>query len=55
MGKWSMASESGLTALAGEVGRQAALVGYVNGYFAYALAAILVMPLAFLAKRPQMG
>ena len=55
MGKWSMASESGLAALAGEVGRHAALVGYVNGYFAYGMAAFLVMPLAFLAKRPQMG
>ena len=55
MGRWSMASESGLAALAGEVGRQSTLVGYVNGYYAYAAAAILVMPLAFLAKRPQMG
>ena len=55
MGRWSMASEGGLAALAGEVGRQATLVGYVNGYYAYAAAAILVMPLAFLAKRPQMG
>jgi DHA2 family multidrug resistance protein len=55
MGSWSMASESGLAALAGEVGRQSILVGYVNGYYAYAAAAILVMPLAFVAKRPLLG
>lgn len=55
MGRWSMASESGLAALAGEAGRQATLVGYVNGYYAYAAAAFLVMPLAFLAKRPQLS
>jgi MFS transporter, DHA2 family, multidrug resistance protein len=55
MGQWSMESESGLMALAGEVGRQASLVGYTNGYYAYAAAAIIVMPLAFFAKRPQLG
>lgn len=55
MGEWSMASESGLMTLAGEVERQASLVGYTNGYYAYAAAAILVMPLAFFAKRPQLG
>jgi MFS transporter, DHA2 family, multidrug resistance protein len=55
MGQWSMDSESGLMALAGEVGRQASLIGYTNGYYAYAAAAIIVMPLAFFAKRPQMG
>jgi MFS transporter, DHA2 family, multidrug resistance protein len=55
MGRWSMTSEGGLMALAGEVGRQASLIGYTNGYYAYAAAAILVMPLAFFAKRPQMG
>ncbi len=55
MGRYSMASEGGLMVLAGEVGRQASLVGYTNGYYAYAAAAILVMPLAFLAKRPRLG
>jgi DHA2 family multidrug resistance protein len=55
MGHYSMASEGGLMVLAGEVGRQASLVGSTNGYYAYAAAAILVMPLAFLAKRPRLG
>jgi len=54
-GAWSMTQESGLAILAGEVGRQASMIGYLNAYYAYAVAAILVMPLAYLAKRPQMG
>ena len=54
-GAWSVASEPGLAILAGEVGRQASMIGYVNAYYAYALAAVIVMPLAFFAKKPQMG
>lgn len=55
MGRYSMSSEGGLMVLAGEIGRQASLVGYTNGYYAYAAAAILVMPLAYFAKRPRLG
>ena len=55
MGEYSMSSQGGLMVLAGEVGRQASLVGYTNGYYAYAAAAILVMPLAFFAKRPRLA
>ncbi|MBT6138778.1 MAG: DHA2 family efflux MFS transporter permease subunit [Rhodospirillaceae bacterium] len=54
-GVWSIGNESGLASLGGEIGRQAAMIGYVNAYYAYALAAMVAMPLAFLARRPQMA
>ena len=52
MGGWDVSTPDGLAALSAEVGRQASMIGYVNAYYAYALAAVLVLPLVFLAKRP---
>ncbi|MDP6709718.1 MAG: MFS transporter, partial [Alphaproteobacteria bacterium] len=52
MGNWDVGSPDGLAALSAEVGRQASMIGYVNAYYAYAIAAMLVLPLVFLAKRP---
>ena len=52
MGGWDVSTPDGLAALSAEVGRQASMIGYVNAYYAYAIAAILVLPLVFLAKRP---
>jgi DHA2 family multidrug resistance protein len=52
MGGWDASSAGGLAALSAEVGRQANMIGYVNAYYAYAVAAVLVLPLVFLARRP---
>ena len=52
VGGWDVSSPDGLALLSAEVGRQASMIGYVNAYYAYAIAAILVLPLVFLAKRP---
>ena len=38
-----------------EIGRQATMIGYVNAYYLYALAALVVMPLAFFARKPQLN
>ena len=48
----TLAGQQNLAALAAEAGRQASLIGYVNGYYAYAVLALLAMPLSFLARRP---
>tara|TARA_B100001971_G_scaffold53757_1_gene48838 strand:- start:1410 stop:1910 length:501 start_codon:yes stop_codon:yes gene_type:complete len=52
-GAWNASSPAGLAQLSAEVGRQASMIGYVNAYYAYAIAAMLIMPLVFLAKRPR--
>lgn len=52
MGGWDASTPDGLAALSAEVGRQASMIGYINAYYAYAVAAVLVLPLVFLAKRP---
>jgi DHA2 family multidrug resistance protein len=51
-GAWDVSSSGGLAALSAEVGRQANMIGYINAYYAYALLAIAVLPLVFLARRP---
>ena len=52
MGGWDASTRDGLIVLSAEVGRQANMIGYINAYYAYAITAILVLPLVFLAKRP---
>jgi DHA2 family multidrug resistance protein len=51
-GAWNANSPEGLAQLSAEVGRQASMIGYINAYYAYAIAAMLILPLVFLAKRP---
>lgn len=53
MGGWDPASHAGLAALHGEITRQSAMIGYLNAYYAYALMAVAVAPLVFLARRPK--
>jgi len=53
MGGWDAGTPEGLAALSAEIGRQASMIGYINAYYAYAALAVLVLPLVFLAKRPQ--
>lgn len=52
-GGWNIAGEPGMAALGAEIGRQANMVGYINTFYAYSLAAAVVMPLVFLARRPE--
>ena len=53
-GAWDASSSGGLAALSAEVGRQASMIGYINAYYAYALLAVAVLPLVFLARRPPL-
>jgi DHA2 family multidrug resistance protein len=54
-GNWSISSSSNLALVSEEISRQATMIGYVNAYYLYALAALIVMPLAFFAKKPQLN
>ena len=53
-GAWDASNNGGLAALSAEVGRQASMIGYINAYYAYALLAVAVLPLVFLARRPPL-
>jgi DHA2 family multidrug resistance protein len=53
LGAWSMDSATGLAALSGEIGRQAALIGYINAFKAYTLASLAVLPLIALVRIPK--
>ncbi|MCH9671971.1 MAG: DHA2 family efflux MFS transporter permease subunit [Gammaproteobacteria bacterium] len=50
-GGWSVDSLRGIASLSGEVGRQAAMVGYVNAFLLYGITALLVIPLIFFIQR----
>ena len=54
-GLWSTGSEKELMVLSGELGRQAAMVGYVNAFFLYGATGLLVFPMILFVrfKRPQ--
>ena len=49
-GMWSIESLGGLGALAGEIGRQASLIGYTNAFLMYALACVAALPLMLFIK-----
>jgi MFS transporter, DHA2 family, multidrug resistance protein len=50
-GAWSPATTQGLAALSGEVGRQAAMIGYINGFYFFAVTALVVLPLLILVRK----
>ncbi|MDA1097826.1 MAG: DHA2 family efflux MFS transporter permease subunit [Proteobacteria bacterium] len=52
-GLWSIESTSGLGALAGEIGRQATLIGYTNAFVMYTLACIASLPLMLFIRIRQ--
>ncbi len=52
-GAWSTESTPELMALSAEVLRQATMIGYLNAFTAFALTALVALPLVFLAKRPR--
>ncbi len=49
-GAWSIESTAELMALSAEVLRQATMIGYLNSFLAFALVALVALPLVFLAK-----
>ena len=52
LGQWSIGSQRGLMALAGEIQRQAAMIGYINAFYLFALTAAAAIPLAWLMRDP---
>ena len=52
-GNWSISGTENLTTISIEISRQATMLGYINAYYLYALAALAVMPMAYFAKRPR--
>ena len=53
LGAWNADGVQGLAALSGEIGRQAAMIGYINAFKAYALASFAVLPLILLVRMPK--
>ena len=47
---WDTASASGLMRLAGEIQRQAAMIGYINAFYLLAATAAVGMPLVWLMR-----
>jgi DHA2 family multidrug resistance protein len=52
VGSWSFGTPGGLLALAGEIQRQAAMIGYINAFTLYAWTAAAAVPLAWLLRPP---
>lgn len=49
-GAWNFGTPSGLMSLAGEIQRQAAMIGYINAFYLFTLAAALAVPSAWLMR-----
>ena len=52
-GDWSLDSLSGLSALSGEIKRQAQMIGYINAFQLFAIAAAFAIPMSFLFADPH--
>jgi DHA2 family multidrug resistance protein len=50
VGAWQHDTDLGLARLSGEIGRQAAMGGYLNAFLAFAVAAALAVPLAWMFR-----
>jgi DHA2 family multidrug resistance protein len=50
---WDLESASGLFRLAGEIQRQAAMIGYVNAFYLMAATAAVSVPFAFFMKKAK--
>ena len=49
-GRWSADGPGALASLAGEINRQAAMIGYLNAFWAYTFASLAAVPLVLLVK-----
>lgn len=47
---WSIDSTGAMAAMSSEIGRQAAMIGYINAFYLFAWVAFAACPLVFLAK-----
>ncbi|MGE0765101.1 MAG: DHA2 family efflux MFS transporter permease subunit [Hyphomicrobiaceae bacterium] len=52
MGLWSTATPPGLLAISGEMQRQAAMIGYINAFYLFAMTAACAVPLAWMMRAP---
>ena len=52
-GAWSVDTLQGTAKVAGEIARQAAMIGYLNAFAMYTLVALLGIPLCLLARLPK--
>ncbi len=50
---WDVENLSGLAAMGGEIGRQAAMLGYLNAFGLYTAACVIVLPLILLVRIPK--
>jgi len=50
VGQWNLGTPSGLAALAGEIQRQAAMIGYINAFYLFTFTAAAAVPLAWLMR-----
>jgi DHA2 family multidrug resistance protein len=50
VGLWDLESQGGLLAIAGELQRQAAMIGYINAFYLFTITAALSVPVAFLMR-----
>ncbi|MEM7403691.1 MAG: DHA2 family efflux MFS transporter permease subunit [Pseudomonadota bacterium] len=50
-GAWNTGTAEGLAAVSGELGRQSAMIGYINSFYFFALTALIVLPLILLVRR----
>jgi DHA2 family multidrug resistance protein len=51
-GAWNIENTHGLAVLGGEIERQASMIGYINAFYLFSAAAVSVIPLIFLLRRP---
>ena len=52
-GGWSIDSASGLAAFSNEVVRQAAMIGYINAFYLFAITALVAAPFVLLLRNPE--
>ena len=52
-GLWSADGAAGLAVLSGEIERQAAMIGYVNAFYAFAITGVIALPFIWLARLPR--
>ena len=48
---WDLETRTGLASLAGEIQRQALMIGYINAFYLFAITAVAVIPLLLLLRR----
>ncbi len=52
VGLWNTATPRGLLSLAGEIQRQAAMIGYINAFYLFAITAAISVPFAWAMRVP---